>query len=236
MTLLKAAVASATLMRLACDCGLSVGSRRLQYIAGRCGDIATLSVAFERGMPHTTYMCDGASKGKRLAELEWLLIDQKCPVQSDISVTAAESGSVPVLNCLKQGGVSFTVETAYIAAAAGHRYVIEYLHSEGCPFDDKVSILAAAGGHVHVLQLLRELECAWDSEQLCRLAAAKGLLPVLQWAKQQGAVFTERIMAQAAGRGHAEVCSYLLSQQCPALQQQPSQQRSAAMWTLCAGW
>jgi hypothetical protein len=93
-------------------------------------------------------------------------------------------------------------------------HVIEYLHAEGCPFDDTVYLHAAVYSHVHVLQRLRELDCAWDSEQLCSVAAQQGLLQVLQWAKQQGAVFTERNMIQAAGQGHTAVCEYLVSQQC----------------------
>jgi hypothetical protein len=45
MTLLTAAVASASVMKLACECGLPVGSSRLQFIVGRWGGIATLTAA-----------------------------------------------------------------------------------------------------------------------------------------------------------------------------------------------
>jgi hypothetical protein len=215
MTLLKAAVTSASVLKLACDCGLPLDSSTLQYIAGRRGDIATLSAAFERGMLRSSYVCKGAARGGCLAELRWLVLNQNCPVQASISVAAAASGSVPVLEFLKQRGIVFTVETAYSAAAAGHQHVIEYLHSVGCPFADKVSMLAAVRGHEHVVQRLRELECAWDNAQLCMLAASRGLLKVLQWAKQQGAAFTEEVMLQAAANGHTAVCEYLHAQQCP---------------------
>jgi hypothetical protein len=70
-------------------------------------------------------------------------------------------------------------------------------------------------GHVHVLQRLRELQCAWDSVEVCSLAAVDGLVPVLQWAKQHGAVFTEITMIHAAGNGRTAVCEYLHAQQCP---------------------
>jgi Ankyrin repeats (many copies) len=78
-----------------------------------------------------------------------------------------------------------------------------------------VYLAAAAFGHVHVLQRLRELECAWDSAKLCTLAAMDGLLNVLQWAKQQGAVFTEDTVMLAAAHGQTAVCEYLHAQQCP---------------------
>jgi hypothetical protein len=215
MTLLKAAVASAFLMKLACDCGLPIESSRLQFIVGRWGDIATLSAAFECGMPQSPYICDGAARGGCLAELRWLVIDQRCPMHDTISVQAAASGSVATLNFLKQCNTSFTVQTARSAAAAGHQHVIEYLHAEGCPFDDAVYLAAAKNGHVPVLQRLRELDCAWYSAHLCTLAASRGLVHVLQWAKQQGAVFNEDTMAHAAAYGHIAVCEYLLAQQCP---------------------
>jgi hypothetical protein len=215
MTLLKAAVASAAVIKLACDCGLRFDSSRLQFIAGRWGDTATLSAAFEFGMPLSAFICVGAATGGCLDVSMWLVIDQKCPVVPSISMPAAASGSVPVLNFFKQSGITFTVDTACSAARAGHQHVIDYLHAEACPIDQSVYLAAARFGHVHVLQRLRELECAWDSEQLCRLAAIKGHVHVLQWAKQHGALFTEGIMTQAAAGGHTEVCEYLLAQQCP---------------------
>jgi hypothetical protein len=214
MMLLRAATTSASVMKLACDCGLPLDSSTLQYIAGRYSDIATLSVAFECGMQRSPDVCDGAARGGCLAELEWLIGDQKCPLRADISVRAAASGSILTLNFLKHGGFSFTETTALSAAAEGHQHVIEYLHAEGCPFDSSTYFLAAAGGHVHVLQRLRELGCAWDSAELCTLAASRGLLPVLQWLRQQGAVFTEGDMVQAAMSGHTAVCEHLHTQQC----------------------
>jgi hypothetical protein len=215
MTLLRAVVASATVIKLACECGLPVKSRRLQFAVGRRGDVATLSAAFECGVLRSSYVCDGAARGGCLAELRWVTRDQGCVVRNDISVRAAASGSVPTLNFLKQGGINFTVETAHSAAEAGHQHVIEYLHGEGCPFDDTVYLHAAASGHVHVLQSVRALECAWNSVELCTLAAARGSVHVLQWAKQQGAVFTAENMVHAAMFGRIAVCEYLLAQQCP---------------------
>eukprot|EP00953_Heterococcus_sp_UTEX-ZZ885_P018319 10228-Heterococcus_DN1.PRE.6 len=190
MTLLKVAVTSASVLELACD-------------------------SFERGMLRSSYVCKGAARRGCLAELKWLVIEQKCPVHSDISAPAAANGSVPVLDFLKQCGISFTVDTAYSAAAAGHQHIIEYLQAKGCSFDNSLYLAAAGFNHVHVLQRLRELECPWDMEALCKLAAEQGLLPVLQWAKQQGATFTEDSMLQAAACGHTAVCAYLLAQRCP---------------------
>jgi hypothetical protein len=182
---------------------------------GRRGDIATISAAFRAGVPRALEVCNGAARGGRLVELEWLLVHQRCSADSNLSSRAAASGSVPVLDFLKQCGMSFTLHTACSAAAAGHQHVIEYLHAEACPINKSAYLAAAVNSHVHVLQRLREQECAWDSEQLCSLAALKGLLPVLQWAEQQNAVFTEDTMMQAAAGGHTAVCAYLHAQQCP---------------------
>jgi hypothetical protein len=125
MTLLKAAVASAPVIKLACDCGLPLDSSRLQFIAGRWVNIATLSAAIEFGLPQNEHICSGAAAGGCLAELTWLVRVQKCPTEAGISVLAAASGSVPVLNFLKQCGISFDVVTACSAAEAGHQHVIE---------------------------------------------------------------------------------------------------------------
>jgi hypothetical protein len=185
-TLFKAAVASAALMKLACDCELPVENKTLQRIAGRWGDIATLTAAFEWGMPQSPYLCAGAARSGCVAKLMWLVREQKChdkcPIHKNISVPAAASGSVPMLKFLKRCKVCFTVKTACSAAAAGHQHVIDYLHAEGCVFDDSVHSAAAKNGHVHVVQRLRELECAWGCAQLCKLAATKGPLQALQWA------------------------------------------------------
>jgi hypothetical protein len=125
MTLLKAAVTSAAVMKLACACGLPLDSSRLQSIAGRWGDIAPLIAAFERGMPKSAYVCDGAATGGCLAELMWLVVDQQCPMNVDIGAPAAASGCVPMLTFLAGRNVIFTVKTACCAASAGHQHVIE---------------------------------------------------------------------------------------------------------------
>jgi hypothetical protein len=56
MTLLKAAVASAAVMQLACDCGPPLDCSRLLFIAGRWGDVATLSAALSVAC-HRTHTC-----------------------------------------------------------------------------------------------------------------------------------------------------------------------------------
>jgi hypothetical protein len=166
-------------------------------------------------MPLSPDVCNGAARGGWLAKLQWLVLGQKCPVYNDISVSAAASGIVPTLTFLRELNIRFMVATACSAAAAGHQHVIEYLHAEGCLFNNSVYLAAAMSGHVHVLQRLRELECPCHGAALCKLAAERGLLQVLQWAKQQGAVFTQITMIHAAAHGRIAVCAYLLAQQCP---------------------
>jgi hypothetical protein len=215
MTLLTAAAASVSVMKLACECGLPLDSSALQFAVGRWGDIATLSAAFKAGMPQREHICDGAARGGRIDEFIWLAVDQKCPVYNTVSVSIAASGSVPLLDLLKRCGIGFTVETACSAAAAGHQHIIEYLHAEDCVFDTSVYLAAAKLCRVHVLQRLRELECPWEGARVCKVAAASGHVHVLQWAKQHDAVFTEDTMVCAAAYGHTVVCEYLHAQQCP---------------------
>jgi hypothetical protein len=174
-----------------------------------------LSAAFQRVMLLSPHICDGAARGGWLAKLQWLVLGQKCPVYSDISVSTAASGSIPVLTLLRELNISFIVGTACSAAAAGHQHAIEYLHAEGCLFNNSVYLAAAMSGHVHILQRLRELQWPCDSAALRKLAAERGHLHVLQWAKQHGAVFTGVTMLQAAAHGQTAVCEYLLAQQCP---------------------
>jgi hypothetical protein len=87
MTLLKAAVASASVMRLACDYGLPLDSSCLQFAVGKWGNIATLSAAFRAGMPQSPYICAGAALGGCLAELIWLVRDHMAGQRSGVSST-----------------------------------------------------------------------------------------------------------------------------------------------------
>jgi hypothetical protein len=101
------------------------------------------------------------------------------------------------------------------AARAGHTHVIEYLLAEGCAWNESACRAAAVGDHLETLRYIRALGCPWDATALVSLATQAANLPLLRLLREEGAVFTENTMVQAAAHGHVAVCDYLFTQQCP---------------------
>jgi hypothetical protein len=213
MTLVSSAVASPSLLQLACEFELQLGDEMTQYAVGRYGDTATLTKAHELGMLYTSWVAHGAARSGCLAKLQWLAaVVGGLDICADICDAAAASSNVATLMYLRDSGAAFTETTMIAAARAGDKHVIEYLHAEGCPWNERACYSAARFGQLGALQLLRKLGYIWVGELMTGLAAAKADMPLLEFLRAQGAAFTEETMAHAAGYGRTAVCEHLLSQ------------------------
>ena len=74
---------------------------------------------------------------------------------------------------------------------------------ERIPWNIWTRALAAARGHLEVLQWARENDCPWD-EETCSNAALDGHLEVLQWARENGCPWNELTRELAASKGYVE--------------------------------
>jgi hypothetical protein len=217
MTLLSAAVASAPLLQLACELGLSLDDERARHAVGLHSDMDALAQAHEFGVPCTRWLAHGVGMSGSLEKLEWVAATAGgFGAFNDICDAAASSGNVAMLTYLKEKGAPCpTAMTTFVAAHHGHTHVLEYLHAEGCAWDENACFIAAFGGHFETLLRMRALGCPWNASELSSAAAANCKLPLLQLFKAQGVAVTEETMRRAAANGHTAVCDYLLAQQCP---------------------
>ena len=110
------------------------------------------------------------------------LHENGCPWDFDtICERAAKSGSLELLQYLKQQGCVFTADAMHVAAQRGDLHICQYLRSEQCPWDASACTDAARGGHVDTLRWLHEQGCPWHV-QTVRLSAAKsGEIPVIMY-------------------------------------------------------
>jgi hypothetical protein len=95
---------------------------------------------------------------------------------------AAESGSVELLQYLKQQGCAFSEQIMCTAAQRGLLHVCQYLHTQQCPWSARACTSAAVRGHLSTLRWLHEQGCPWHIEAVRMSAAASGHLAVVAYA------------------------------------------------------
>jgi hypothetical protein len=74
--------------------------------------------------------------------------------------------------------------------------------------------IAAKRGHLEVLKWARSNNCHWDS-WTCTIAARYGHLEVLKWARSNNCPWDKWVCASASDGGHLKVLQWLKSQECP---------------------
>jgi hypothetical protein len=214
-TLCSAVFASAASIRLANECGLTFTSTELQHIAGRVADIATLQAAVDLGLQLTDEVVIGAAEAASLPQLQWLHVQQGCPLPRGICDWAAKSGSMDTLVWLRDHGSAFRSSTCEAAAGGAHLHLLEFLRDQGCEWDEHVCSAAAKSGDLSTLQWLHEQGCPWEPREICDDAAAGGSIEMLLFLTQHGCALNEYTMAEAARKGHLAVCHFLVAEQCP---------------------
>jgi hypothetical protein len=140
----EAAFGSAARLRLANTRVLPLDSARGHRAAGKVADTSTLTAAHELGMPWAADVMYSMAEHNRLLELQWLHTEQGCQLPAYITAYAAESGSIHMLEWLKEAGCVFNEDTMYSAADHGH--VVRYLRTEGCPWVDRPCLAALRRG------------------------------------------------------------------------------------------
>jgi hypothetical protein len=185
-TLCSAAFASASRVKMAQECGLTLYNTKLQQIAGRSASTLTLQAACELGMQLSDEVLFGAAEAASIPKLQWLHIEQGCPLHEDVTFYAAKGGSIDTLRWLRDHGSLFNEGTCVGAAAGAHMHLLQFLRDEGCVWDEFACAAAAGHGHPAILKWLHEQGCPWDPDEICYNAALGGSIETLAYLKQHG--------------------------------------------------
>jgi hypothetical protein len=136
--------------------------------------------------------CEGAAEGGHLALLQQLSRegcgwDNEC-----ITHYAAVSGSIELVEWLRQQhDTVFNDEALASAAGAGQLAMCEHLLSIGCEWDEEACRQAVVHRSVDTLRWLRERGCPWDVNEVLQLAACNNLTAILEYVIEQGAVLLD---------------------------------------------
>jgi roadblock/LC7 domain-containing protein len=196
--------------------GVRISSEVICSRAARGGHLHLLRWARERGYPWDDRITQLAAKGGHLEVLQWARLNG-CPWSEGVAAAAAGGGHIGVLRWALEAGAPLDESTVAAAARRGDRATIEWLLSlENAPPCGSLTAGAAAGeGQLQLLQWLleeRKLELTAD---LCVAAALGGHLPVLKWARLQGAPWDPQVCAAAATNGHLQVLQWARAEGCP---------------------
>jgi hypothetical protein len=212
----SAVFASPARVQVAHSSGLDLNKPQCQYAAGKYASAATVLAAHSLGAQITTATLKGAAAAGALTRLMWLHSLQRCKLGDGISLHAAMSGSVAVLDWLAARGTGFTAVTCAMAARYNQLGALQYLRAAGCEWGLLVTDAAAETASFETLRWAREHGCPWDSATICEAAARGGSVQVLQYLQQRGMVITDEqlsAMLNAAG-AHSKLAAaqYLLQQ------------------------
>ena len=113
---------------------------------------------------------------------------------------------------LADGADAATV--ASLATRGGKLDILKAIHSEGHEITGRnLCRDAAERGYLEILQWLRSIGCFWNSNT-CSSAAQRGHLEVLQWARANGCDWASGTCSSAAGGGHLGVLQWARANGC----------------------
>jgi hypothetical protein len=144
------------------------------------------------------FTCTGAAAAGQLAALQHL-IKGGCDWDEEfIACFAAGSGSIDMMDWLRQQpGIVIDAEAMLFAASAGHIAMCQYLRSIGCDWDTSACAAAAGTGHLDLLRWLRENGCPWNVREVCTKATAKDFIDILDHLLAQGEVLHAEVLTDA---------------------------------------
>eukprot|EP00953_Heterococcus_sp_UTEX-ZZ885_P019956 11147-Heterococcus_DN1.PRE.3 len=170
----------------------------VSHYAARSGSISMLKwLKTQSWCEFDGFTCTGAVRARHLAALEYLLSEGCQWNKVYISSEAASSGSIEVVECLRQQqGVEFNEGALIVAAGAGHTAMCAYLRSIGCDWDVD-ACTAAAYGRLETLCWLRANGCPWIVSDAFIGAARNGSTDILDYVIQQGEVLSAELLTEA---------------------------------------
>jgi hypothetical protein len=219
ITLYSAAVASPAIARLAHSCGLAMSkNNKLQSIAGRYADLATLAALHELGMPLSYYVFAAVAESGRLTVLQHLVIQWGRELCTGLSYYAARSGNISMLEWLRTQEKWYEIDewnACSAAAEAGHLAVQQHLINEGWEWYQQSTVYGAAcSGSIELVEWLRlEQDVETDDETLLA-AASTGQIDLCEHLLSIGCVLDSRAHSDAARNGHIDTLRWLRKRGC----------------------
>jgi hypothetical protein len=132
--------------------------------------------------PQISYL---AAKNDHLPILEWL-VKHGCPQHDSLANVAIEKGNLNLLSWLNaRGGIKLTRDHFMRAEKTGSIEILEFLKDNKCKTSRHIGREAAARNHVHVLVWLKENNYSL-SPHICDDAAELGSMEAVQWARTNG--------------------------------------------------
>jgi hypothetical protein len=234
-------------MQEACDAGLqlAVHNRARSNVISSCGaSIPALERAFQCGLMRSSSVCIGVAEVGSFEKLQWLHLEQGCPLDKEITKLAAKQGDLDILiwarsrgcewqanrvpNWAAQSGnidmldwlmdenaIVFTAETMRCAASTGDLYMCQFLQEVDCDWNEAVAAEACCSGNLELVQWLHDNGCHVNAG-FVKSAPGSCSVEVLTWLFEHGYTFNDGFCMQyAAKHGSLRNCKYLLSIGCP---------------------
>eukprot|EP00953_Heterococcus_sp_UTEX-ZZ885_P021737 12108-Heterococcus_DN1.PRE.5 len=142
--------------------------------------------------------CERAARAGQLAALQYLR-REGCDWDEDyIACFAALSGSIEVVDWLRQQqGIRINGRVLSWAAGAGQTALCQHLLSKGCEMEAYACFEAARFGQIGTLRWLREQGCPWNVSEVCTGAACGGYLDIFDYVIEQGEVLDAELSTDA---------------------------------------
>lgn len=130
---------------------------------------------------------------------------------------AARAGQIECLEyLLRDYARQATADAAVAAARGGHVECLRLLHERGCRRDQWAIEWAARMGHVDCMRFMHQAGFPWTKTDTCFVAAARGQLACLAYARSEGECpWDARVPVVAADAGSRSCLEYLRSAGCP---------------------
>ena len=163
-----------------------------------------------------------AASGGHLDLIKWAS-ENGCPMAGgDACFYAAKKGHLDTLRWLREQGCPWVTRDIMFLigpSKGGHLHVIEWAIAQGCHLDGFE--WAACNNHLHVLEWVHSKAERGEGNDyridplVYDLAARKGHIEVMRWAKDKGIPWSDRCWSEAAKAGRLESLRWLRENECP---------------------
>ena len=187
------------------------------------GNLPLLRWARANRCPWGPNVIAAAASGGHLDLIEWAS-ENGCPMFGDACYHAAKGGHLGTLRWLREKGCPWTatdLDFLVGPSKGGHLHVIQWAIANGCPMTGGELNRAACNGHVRVLEWAhaerkrcKGVEHVMD-EEVYWLAARRGQIGAMRWAKEKGIPLDKQCCNEAARAGQLEALRWLRESGCP---------------------
>lgn len=161
---------------------------------------------------------EGAAGTGRIDVLEWIKKNKDklaYPFSKYMAESAARNGHLHVLEWMRKEKLSYHDRYQTSAAEGGHLEILKWsrLNDRCCQDTEQLlHVHAALGGHLEVLIWIKKKKLYWKDRTVTSLAAERGHVHILKWAKDEGCTLGENICDLALEHGHFEATKWLCQQ------------------------